>query len=144
VDGVRALKREEGGELQVHGSPGLAQMLIANDLVDEYRLWFHPVVLGAAASRHGAPGSENKIMHARMCIGETEIMASDGRSMGNPVFQGVSLSLNVVSAAEADRLFNALGDGGAVQMPLAKTFFSPRFGMVTDRFGVGWMVVVAS
>ena len=79
-------------------------------------------------------------MHARMRIGETEIMASDGRSMGNPVFQGVSLSLSVPSESEADRLFNALGEGGQVQMPIGKTFFSPRFGMVADRFGVSWMI----
>ena len=86
------------------------------------------------------PGSENKVMHARMRIGETEIMASDGRSMGNPVFQGISLSLSVPSEAEADRLFGALGEGGQVQMPIGKTFFSPRFGMVADRFGVSWMI----
>jgi PhnB protein len=89
------------------------------------------------------PGSENKIMHASMRIGESEVMASDGRSMGNPAFQGVSLSLSVSSEAEADRLFNALGEGGQVQMPIGKTFFSPRFGMVADRFGVSWMVYVA-
>jgi PhnB protein len=87
------------------------------------------------------PGSENKIMHASMRIGESEVMASDGRSMGNPAFQGVSLSLSVSSEAEADRLFNALGEGGQVQMPIGKTFFSPRFGMVADRFGVSWMIV---
>ena len=87
------------------------------------------------------PGSENKVMHARMRIGESEIMASDGRSMGNPVFQGMSLSLSVTSEAEADRLFSALGEGGQVQMPIGKTFFSPRFGMVADRFGVSWMIV---
>jgi PhnB protein len=89
------------------------------------------------------PGSENKIMHASMRIGESEVMASDGRSMGNPEFQGVSLSLSVSSETEADRLFNALGEGGQVQMPIGKTFFSPRFGMVADRFGVSWMIVVA-
>ena len=87
------------------------------------------------------PGSQNKIMHASMRIGESEVMASDGRSMGNPAFQGVSLSLSVSSEAEADRLFNALGEGGQVQMPIGKTFFSPRFGMVADRFGVSWMIV---
>ncbi len=88
-----------------------------------------------------APGSENKIMHAAMRIGETEVMASDGRAMGKPEFKGVTLSLSVASEAEADRLFNALGNGGQVQMPIGKTFFSPRFGMVADRFGVSWMVV---
>jgi PhnB protein len=87
------------------------------------------------------PGSENKIMHAAMRIGETEVMASDGHCMGKAAFQGVSLSLSASSEAEADRLFNALADGGQVQMPIGKTFFSPRFGMVADRFGVSWMVV---
>jgi PhnB protein len=90
-----------------------------------------------------APGSENKIMHAAMRIGETDVMASDGRAMGKPEFKGVTLSLSASSEAEADRLFNALGDGGQVQMPIGKTFFSPRFGMVADRFGVSWMVVMA-
>ncbi|MGH6814535.1 MAG: VOC family protein [Hyphomicrobiaceae bacterium] len=88
-----------------------------------------------------APGSENKIMHACLRIGETEVMASDGNAKGKPVFQGVSLSLSVPSETEADRLFDALGEGGQVQMPIGKTFFSPRFGMVADRFGVSWMVI---
>jgi PhnB protein len=88
-----------------------------------------------------APGSENKVMHASVRIGETEVLASDGRSMGQPVFQGVSLSLAVTSEAEADRVFKALSEGGQIQMPIGKTFFSPRFGMVADRFGVSWMVV---
>jgi len=88
------------------------------------------------------PGAENKVMHACLKIGESRIMASDGRATGKPVFQGVSLSLDVPTDAEADRLFAALADGGQAQMPLAKTFFSPRFGMVADRFGVGWMIIV--
>ena len=88
-----------------------------------------------------APGSESKIMHASLRIGETEVMASDGRSMGRPDFKGVSLSLSVPSEAEADRLFGMLAEGGQVQMPIGRTFFSPRFGMVADRFGVSWMVV---
>ena len=87
------------------------------------------------------PGSENKIMHASMRLGETEVMASDGSCMGKPSFQGVSLSLSVSSEAEADSLFSVLGEGGQVQMPIGKTFFSPRFGMVADRFGVSWMIV---
>ena len=89
------------------------------------------------------PGSENKVMHASFRIGETTVMASDGRCLGHPDFKGFSLSLTVKSEAEAERLFAALGEGGQVQMALAKTFFSPRFGMVADRFGVSWMVVVA-
>jgi PhnB protein len=89
------------------------------------------------------PGSENKVMHASFRIGDTTLMASDGRCLGKPNFQGFSLTLSVPNDAEAERLFATLGDGGQVQMPLAKTFFSSRFGMVADRFGVPWMVIVA-
>jgi len=89
-----------------------------------------------------APGSEDKVMHASFKVGDSAIMASDGRATGKPVFQGVALSLTVPTEAEADRKFGALADGGQVQMPLGKTFFSPRFGMVADRFGVSWMVIV--
>ena len=90
------------------------------------------------------PGSEGKVMHASFRVGDTEVLASDGRCLGRPSFQGFSLSLTVPDEAAADRLFAALADGGQVQMPLGKTFFSPRFGMVADRFGVGWMVIVAA
>ena len=89
------------------------------------------------------PGAENKVMHMAMRIGETTVMASDGRCVGKPSFQGFSLSLMVPSEAEAERLFAAFGQGGQVQMPLAKTFFSPRFGMVADCFGVSWMILVS-
>ena len=90
------------------------------------------------------PDGGDKIMHACFRIGDTRVMASDGRCLSQPTFQGFALSLTVSDAAEADRFFGALSDGGQVQMPLAKTFFSPRFGMVADRFGVSWMVLVAS
>jgi PhnB protein len=90
------------------------------------------------------PGSEEKVMHACMQIGDTSVMASDGRCMGEAKFQGFSLSVSAKDEAEADRLFAALADGGQVQMPLSKTFFSPRFGMVADRFGMSWMVIVAA
>jgi PhnB protein len=90
-----------------------------------------------------APGAPDKVMHASFRIGETTVMASDGRCEGKPSFQGFSLSLTVPTETEADRLFNTLADGGQVQMPLLKTFFSPRFGMVADRFGVSWMIYVA-
>jgi PhnB protein len=89
------------------------------------------------------PGAENKVMHSSFRIGDTEVMASDGNCLGKPSFQGFSLTISVANDAEAERLFAALGDGGQVQMPMAKTFFSSRFGMVADRFGVGWMVIVA-
>jgi PhnB protein len=88
------------------------------------------------------PGSDDKVMHASFRIGETTLMASDGRCQGKPSFQGFSLSLTAKDDAEAERLFAAVGEGGQVQMPLGKTFFSSRFGMVADRFGVSWMVVV--
>jgi PhnB protein len=89
------------------------------------------------------PGSENKVMHASLRIGQTTVLASDGRCEGRPSFQGFSLSLTVPDEAAAERLFAALAKGGQVQMPLAKTFFSPRFGMVADCFGVSWMIYVA-
>jgi len=88
------------------------------------------------------PGSENKVMHASFRVGDTLAMASDGNCRGKPSFQGFSLSLTAKDVPEARRLFAALGEGGQVQMPLTKTFFSPRFGMVADRFGVSWMVIV--
>jgi PhnB protein len=90
-----------------------------------------------------APGSEDKVMHASLRIGDSTVMASDGQCMGKPSFQGFSLSINARDEAEAKRLFTALADGGQVQLPLTKTFFSPHFGMVADRFGVSWMVIVA-
>jgi PhnB protein len=88
------------------------------------------------------PGFENKIMHTSFRVGQTTVMASDGCSAGKPAFEGFSLSLATPSEAEADRAFAALSDGGKVKMPLGKTFWSPRFGMVEDRFGIGWMVSV--
>lgn len=88
------------------------------------------------------PIDGNKIMHAQFRIGETIILASDGRATGNPKFEGFALSLVVKTEKDADKAFNALADGGKVGMPLAKTFFSARFGMVEDKFGVSWMVLV--
>jgi PhnB protein len=87
------------------------------------------------------PGSENKVMHMSLKIGDQVVMASDDCT-GHPVFGGFSLSLTAKDDAEADRLFVALSQGGQVKMPLTKTFFAARFGVLTDRFGVGWMVVV--
>jgi PhnB protein len=89
------------------------------------------------------PGAGDKVMHASVRIGETTVLASDGRCLGRPSFQGFSLSLTVRDDAEAERLFHSLAEGGQVQMPLGKTFFSSRFGMVADRFGVAWMIYVA-
>lgn len=89
-------------------------------------------------------GCGDKIMHSSFRVGDTTVMASDGRCQGQPVFQGFSLALSVADETQADRLFAALADGGQVQMPLGRTFFSPRFGMVADRFGVSWMVIAGS
>ena len=89
------------------------------------------------------PDADGKIMHAALRIGGATVLASDGRCQGRPTFDGFALSLTAANEAEAERLFNALAAGGQVQMPLGKTFFSPRFGMLADRFGVSWMVYVA-
>ena len=89
------------------------------------------------------PGFEKKIMHASVEVGGSRFMASDGNEAGAK-FEGFSLSLAVPTAADADRVFAALADGGTVGMPLGPTFWSPKFGMLTDRFGIGWMVSVAT
>ena len=89
------------------------------------------------------PGAEDKVMHMSFRIGETTVLASDGNCGGESNFQGFSLSLTVANDAEAEKVFSALSNGGSIQMPLTKTFFSSSFGMVADRFGVSWMVYVA-
>ncbi len=86
-------------------------------------------------------GGEDKVMHASFRIGDTTLMASDGHCSGQAAFQGFSLSLTVADEAEVGRVFAALGDGGKVIMPAAKAFFSPRFGMLADKFGVTWMII---
>jgi len=88
------------------------------------------------------PGMEEKVMHASFRIGETILMASDGRCEGEPRFEGFSLSIVVPDEAAAERAFNALAEGGKVEMPLTETFWAPKFGMLEDRFGVGWMISV--
>jgi PhnB protein len=90
------------------------------------------------------PGSENKIMHAQFTVGDTELMASDGHCKGKPHFEGVSLALSVPDDATARKRFDALAAGGHVDMPLTRTFFSSSFGMLHDRFGVGWMVMATT
>ena len=88
------------------------------------------------------PGNGDKIMHAALNIGDGVVLLSDGMCTGQQAFEGFSLSFTVKDEAEATRRFNALADGGQVRMPLGKTFFSPSFGMVADKFGLGWMVYV--
>lgn len=88
-------------------------------------------------------GMENKVMHASFRIGDSSLMAADDCTRTQLSFQGFQLSLSVADDLEAARLFAALADGGQIKMPLAKTFFSSNFGMLIDRFGVSWMVIVA-
>lgn len=92
---------------------------------------------------HSVPGGAEKIMHGSFKIGASEIMASDGCNSGKTEFKGFALSISVPTGAEADRYFAALSEGGQVQMPLEKTFFAEKFGMLADKFGVGWMIIVA-
>jgi len=87
------------------------------------------------------PGSENKVMHACIKVGDSPVFVSDGDCGGSPKFEGVTLTLNASDEAEAENLFGALGKGGQVQMPMAETFFATRFGMLADKFGVSWMVI---
>ena len=87
------------------------------------------------------PENKEKIMHVCFKVGDTAIFASDGMNKGKPNFDGFSLSINAKDAAEAEKLFKALGDGGAVTMPLMETFFAKSFGMLKDKFGVNWMVL---
>ena len=89
-----------------------------------------------------APTDPNKVMHASLGIGDSDVIASDGMAQGKPNFQGFALSLTCANEAEADKRFAALSDGGQVHQPLTKTFFSPRFGMLVDKFGVMWMLMV--
>jgi len=88
------------------------------------------------------PEMNDKVMHGELRFGDTTVMVTDGGCSDQTGFQGFSLALSAANPAEAERMFNALGDGGKVQMPMMKTFFSPAFGMVADRFGVSWMVLV--
>lgn len=88
-----------------------------------------------------APGSADKVMHASLKIGDAEVMLSDGDCGGHPEFRGMALTVSAPDAAAAEKLFTALGEGGQVRMPFGPTFFSPGFGAIADRFGVGWMVI---
>jgi len=87
------------------------------------------------------PGSDNRIMHARLALADRSLMASDSMA-GQPYggMKGFSLSLIYPTTAEAKRIFDALSEGGQVTMPLQKTFWAEAFGMLTDRFGTPWMV----
>ena len=87
------------------------------------------------------PGNENKVMHMALRIGESTVLASDGQCRGSPTFEGFSLSIAAANDGEAERLFAALSEDGHVQVPMMRTDFASRFGMVADRFGVLWTIV---
>jgi PhnB protein len=106
------------------------------DFVMRYKESPEPVPAGRIP-----PGWENKIMHASFHVGASKMMASDGCETGAK-FEGFSLGVSATSDADAEKLFNALSAGGKVTMPLTKTFWTSKFGMLTDKFGVGWMVSV--
>ena len=88
------------------------------------------------------PGTENKVMHGSLQIGDSTVLMSDGHCQNQPKFDGFALTLHAANDAEAERLFEALSSGGKVTMPMNKTFYASSFGMLTDRFGVMWMVIV--
>jgi PhnB protein len=90
------------------------------------------------------PGNKDKVMHAALRAGDAMILMLDGRCTGSPNFNGIALALSAANDADAERMFNALAEGGSVNMPMAKTFFASRFGMLSDKFGVGWMVLTPS
>lgn len=87
---------------------------------------------------HNTPDMANKVIHARLVAGDAVLMASDGPEAETR--KGFAVTLQVDTPAEADRLFNALSEGAQITMPIGETFFSKRFGMLTDKFGVPWMV----
>ncbi len=90
---------------------------------------------------YNPPGMDDKVMHSAFSIGDSIIFASDGHASGTPIFKGFSLTISVSSTDEARRLFDGIAKDGSVQMPLTETFYSPLFGMATDKFGVSWMVM---
>ena len=98
----------------------------------------------AGAECGGAAPPPDKVMHACLQIGDSQVLCSDGFATGHPEFKGVSLSLNAADDAQARQLFDALAENGQVQMPLSESFFASSFGMVTDRLGVEWIIVVAN
>ena len=103
-----------------------------------------PMEMGKGCADMGAMPPGDKIMHSEFKVGDTLIMATDGMCSGKTSFNGISLALQAKDDAEAKRLFDALSAGGQVQQPLIKTFFATSFGMVADKFGVGWMIVSAA
>jgi uncharacterized glyoxalase superfamily protein PhnB len=155
-DRLRAQAAEQRTVQPVNGTPMPVQPYLFFEGCCEEALDYYRKALGAevtALLRYAEspapcpegmlpPGSEKKVMHAEFRIGDTTLTGSDGMCSGKTSFQGFSISLGAPNDAEAKRLYEALADGGEVRMPLGPTFFATSFGMVADRFGVGWMVIV--
>ena len=95
---------------------------------------------GSPMEKHAPPGFGSKIMHARMNVAGIKLMGSDSMPGQYRAPVGIQLSLDLTDPAEAERIFNALKEGGTVTMALEKTFWAQRFGMLTDRFGIPWLV----
>jgi PhnB protein len=92
------------------------------------------------AAAQAPPGWGDKIMHARLLVGDAVLMGSDVPPPHHQAPQGFSVSLQVDRIAEGERIFNGLAEGGAVRMPFQPTFWAAGFGMCVDRFGIPWMV----
>lgn len=107
-----------------------------------FRMRFGEMPAGPDGANAIPPGSEDRIMHASLQIGDSTVYVSDGRETGQPDYKGFMLSIQLKDVAKAERAFAALSEGGQVVMPLCQTFWSAKFGMVTDKFGVEWMVNV--
>lgn len=110
----------------------------------QFLMRFKEAPPGACGADGVTPGTENKVMHSTVKIGDSVVLMSDGRNTGNASFQGITLTISAGSDADAKRYFDALSAGGQVQMPLAQTFFATSFGMLADKFGVGWMVLAGN
>jgi PhnB protein len=142
---------QEGGTVQVR--PILYFEGFCEEAVEFYRQALGAQVLmlmrfkdapGYDQHAEVAPGAGNKVIHATLLIGDITLQVNDGNCSARPSFEGFSLSITVDQVDEADRLFTALADGGKVTMPMTETFFSPRYGIVVDRFGVSWKIHVVT
>jgi PhnB protein len=95
---------------------------------------------GTPAAEHVSPEWRSKIMHARLVVGDKVLMGSDAPPDRRHPMEGFSVTLGIDKPEEAERIFNALAQGGEVRMALEKTFWAERFGMLVDRFGTPWMI----
>jgi uncharacterized glyoxalase superfamily protein PhnB len=133
---LRTLAKVQG-EVQLEFEGPVTQRAVLDALEDKY-----PMLQGTIRD-HVTKQRRAFLRHSSFRVGETSVLATDAECSGHPAFQGFSLCLTPGSAADAEKLFGALAKSGKVKIPLSKTFFSPCFGEVSDRFGVNWMFYVA-